>query len=107
MTHVMTTGTDNANEMGLPGIPVIQTMSDGSRRRLVDVRDVEWSDGNDTETGWWYTPVGTGTDIDGVAEIVESGTLTADSDRDEVLVAIGRDLRARLGGGVEHVAREI
>ena len=47
---------------------------------------VEWSTGSDaTETGWWY-------EVDGVADIVESGTLTADSDRDEVLAAIARKL---------------
>lgn len=46
-----------------------------------------WDNGRDaTDRGWWYT-------LDGVADVVVSGTLDADSDREQVLAAVARQLR--------------
>lgn len=51
------------------------------------ISNVQFSVGADeTTTGWWYT-------VDGVRDILESGTLDAESDREDVLEAIARKLR--------------
>lgn len=51
------------------------------------ISDVRFSVGTDeTTTGWWHTR-------DGVRDILESGTLGADSEREDVLEAIARKLR--------------
>jgi hypothetical protein len=62
------------------------------------ISDLQWDDGTDaTDRGWWFRRA------DGLMCMVESGTLTADSDRSRVLRAVADKL------GVDRVveAREI
>lgn len=52
----------------------------------IKISNVHFSHGTDeTTTGWWYTH-------DGVSDILENGSLAADSEREDVLEAIAQKL---------------
>lgn len=64
----------------------VKNYSDGSVVQVAEVYRIEWEDGEDeTVTGWWYT-------FRGTRDILESGTLTEESEREDVLEAIARKL---------------
>jgi hypothetical protein len=57
-----------------------------SHRRPTTISSLHWVESRDeTERGWWYT-------VNGIPDILESGTLNAGSDRERVLAAIARKL---------------
>jgi len=61
-----------------------RVISDAAAQDVMKIESLEWDDGTDaTDRGWWYRLEGADH-----SDLVVSGTLTAQSDRETVIMAI-------------------